>query len=122
MRNRPTLRTNRLSALSCIFPPGRNGPMIPTVLYTTRASIIFGSAVVDSSNTSGFGQNGKIPLVAIFPHHDPVGEKKGSIDYQNQSLAYSLDNGKTWTKYKNNPVLKNPGIVDFRDPSVMWYR
>ena len=27
----------------------------------------------------------------------------------------------TWTKYKNNPVLKNPGIKDFRDPKVSWY-
>jgi fructan beta-fructosidase len=39
-------------------------------------------------------------------------------DFQNQSLAYSLDNGKTWKKYSGNPVLKNPGIADFRDPKV----
>ena len=66
-------------------------------------------------------KTGKAPLVAIFTHHDPVGEKAGRNDFQNQSLAYSLDEGKTWTKYSGNPVLKNPGITDFRDPKVMWY-
>jgi fructan beta-fructosidase len=95
---------------------------LPIALYPDSLGYIFsGSAVVDSANTSGFGKKGRPPLVAIFTHHDPVGEKKGAIDYQYQSLAYSLDNGNTWVKYKNNPVLKNPGITDFRDPNVMWY-
>lgn len=94
----------------------------PIALYPDSLGYIFsGSAVVDSNNTSGFGKDGKIPLVAIFTHHDPKGEKAGSNTYQNQSIAYSLDEGKTWTKYTNNPVLKNPGIKDFRDPKVSWY-
>ncbi|MFL5771776.1 MAG: glycoside hydrolase family 32 protein [Flavisolibacter sp.] len=94
----------------------------PIALYPDSLGYIFsGSAVVDVNNTSGFGKDGKIPLVAIFTHHDPKGEKSGRNDYQNQSLAYSLDNGSTWTKYSGNPVLKNPGIKDFRDPKVMWY-
>lgn len=95
----------------------------PIALYPDSLGYIFsGSIVVDSNNTSGFGKKGQTPLVAIFTHHDPTGEKKGSLTYQNQSLAYSLDAGKTWTKYKGNPVLKNPGIVDFRDPHVIWYK
>lgn len=94
----------------------------PIALYPDSLGYIFsGSAVVDQNNTSGFGKKGQVPLVAIFTHHDPAGEKAGRKDYQNQSLAYSLDEGKTWTKYAGNPVLKNPGIVDFRDPKVMWY-
>ena len=94
----------------------------PIALYPDSLGYIFsGSAVVDKNNTSGFGKNGQAPLVAIFTHHDPKGEKGGKNDYQNQSLAYSIDNGKTWTKYAGNPVLKNPGITDFRDPKVMWY-
>ena len=94
----------------------------PIALYPDSLGYIFsGSAVVDSQNTSGFGKDGKIPLVAIFTHHDAEDEKKGIITYQNQSLAYSLDDGKTWTKYSGNPVLKNPGIKDFRDPKVMWH-
>ncbi|MGN6616511.1 MAG: glycoside hydrolase family 32 protein [Ilyomonas sp.] len=94
----------------------------PIALYPDSLGYIFsGSAVVDKTNTSGFGKDGKIPLVAIFTHHDPKGEREHRNDYQNQSLAYSLDNGKTWIKYAGNPVLKNPGITDFRDPKVMWY-
>lgn len=94
----------------------------PIALYPDSLGYIFsGSVVVDSNNTSGFGREGKIPLVAIFTHHHPDGEKNGRKDYQVQSLAFSLDEGKTWTKYSNNPVLKNPGIADFRDPKVSWY-
>src|SRR5690606_35722722 len=37
-----------------------------------------------------------------------------------QAIAYSLDEGNTWTKYDENPVVKNPGIPDFRDPKVVW--
>ncbi|HWZ04866.1 MAG TPA: glycoside hydrolase family 32 protein [Mucilaginibacter sp.] len=95
---------------------------LPIALYPDSLGYIFsGSAVVDSNNTSGFGKDGKIPLVAIFTHHDPKGEKEGKNNFQNESLAYSLDKGNTWTKYAGNPVLKNPGIRDFRDPKVMWY-
>ncbi|MEJ6979628.1 glycoside hydrolase family 32 protein [Pedobacter sp. P351] len=94
----------------------------PIALYPDSLGYIFsGSAVVDSNNTSGLGKDGKVPLVAIFTHHDPKGEKAGTSNYQNQSLAYSLDNGATWTKYTGNPALKNPGITDFRDPKVSWY-
>ena len=84
-------------------------------------TIFSGSAVVDQNNTSGFGIDGKLALVAIFTQHDEKGEKAGRNDFQNQSLAYSLDNGETWTKYSGNPVLKSPGIRDFRDPKVMWH-
>lgn len=94
----------------------------PIALYPDSLGYIFsGSAVVDKNNTSGFGKSGKVPLVAIFTHHDPVGDKAGRNDYQVQSLAYSLDDGKTWIKYAGNPVLKNPGIKDFRDPKVFWF-
>ncbi|WP_018617377.1 glycoside hydrolase family 32 protein [Segetibacter koreensis] len=94
----------------------------PIALYPDSLGYIFsGSAVVDDNNTSGFGKNGVAPLVAIFTHHDPAGEKQKRNDFQNQSLAYSLDEGKTWIKYAKNPVLKNPGITDFRDPKVFWY-
>lgn len=91
-------------------------------LYPDSLGYIFsGSAVVDVNNTSGFGRNGQVPLVAIFTHHNPKLEKAKSETFQYQSLAYSLDDGKTWTKYAGNPVLPNPGIVDFRDPKVRWY-
>jgi fructan beta-fructosidase len=94
----------------------------PIALYPDSLGYIFsGSAVVDVNNTSGFGTNGKTPMVAIFTHHDPKRAKEKRSDVETQSIAYSLDEGKTWTKYTGNPVLKNPGIKDFRDPKVMWY-
>ena len=94
----------------------------PIALYPDSLGYIFsGSAVVDVNNTSGFGKNGQTPLVAIFTHHNPTLEKQKSDKFQYQSIAYSLDEGKTWTKYAGNPVLPNPGITDFRDPKVRWY-
>jgi fructan beta-fructosidase len=95
---------------------------LPIALFPDTLGYIFsGSAVVDVNNTSGFGRGGEPPLVAIFTHHDQKGWKAKSNTFQYQSLAYSLNNGKTWTKYAGNPVLKNPGIKDFRDPKVSWY-
>jgi fructan beta-fructosidase len=91
----------------------------PIALYPDSLGYIFsGSAVVDKNNTAGFGKDA---LVAIFTHHDPVLEKKNTGKHETQSIAYSLDDGKTWTKYKGNPVIQNPGISDFRDPKVMWF-
>ena len=91
-------------------------------LYPDSLGWIFsGSAVVDSHNTSGFAKNGEIPVIAIFTHHSQSKEKSGRIDFQYQSIAYSLDGGNTFTKYEGNPVVKNPGIRDFRDPKVFWY-
>jgi fructan beta-fructosidase len=95
---------------------------MPIALYPDTLGYIFsGSAVVDSNNTTGFSKTGKPPLVAIFTQHDPKGEKAGKSNFQNESIAYSLDDGINWIKYDHNPVLRNPGIKDFRDPKVMWY-
>ena len=94
----------------------------PIALYPDRFGYIFsGSAVYDVNNSSGFGKDGKIPAIAVFTYHDPAREKAGKIDVESQGIAYSLDNGLTWTKYdEGNPVIKNPGIRDFRDPKVTW--
>lgn len=76
-----------------------------------HGSIYSGSAVVDWKGTAGFGQEA---LVAVFTSH-----KEG---YEAQSLAYSTDRGRTWTKYAGNPVVLPPdGLADFRDPKVFWY-
>lgn len=93
----------------------------PIALYPDEHGLIFsGSAVVDHNNTSGFGKDGVAPLVAIFTYHLMEGEQAGRKDYQTQGIAYSLDNGDTWTKYEGNPVIGNDGIKDFRDPKVFW--
>lgn len=96
---------------------------LPVALSPDSLGYIFsGSAIVDWKNTSGFGKNGNPPMVAIFTYHNPVIEKAGGIDVESQGIAYSLDKGRTWTKFQENPVLKNPGIRDFRDPKVFWHK
>jgi len=95
---------------------------LPIALYPDTLGYIFsGSAVVDVNNTTGFGKNGKAPLVAIYTYHNMNGERAGRNDFQYQAIAYSNDNGRTWEKYAGNPVVKNPGQRDFRDPKVFWH-
>ena len=94
---------------------------LPIALYPDSLGYIFsGSAVVDKENTAGFGTLEKPALVAMFTYHDPAGEKAGRIDFQTQGIAFSTDNGRSWTKYAGNPVIPNPGIRDFRDPKLIW--
>ncbi len=88
---------------------------LPVALYEENEVMIFsGSAVIDWKNTTGFGKNGKPPMVAIYTGHYT---KK---PLQNQHLAFSNDKGRTWTKFSGNPVL-DIGAKDFRDPKVMWH-
>lgn len=87
---------------------------LPIAIAEENGVMIFsGTCVVDKNNTSGFGKNGKVPMVAIYTGH---------IENVNQSqhIAYSLDDGVTWTKYASNPVL-DLHKKDFRDPKVFWY-
>jgi levanase/fructan beta-fructosidase len=83
-----------------------------------QEAIFSGSAVVDTHNTSGFGVGGVPPLVAVYTSaYSPSSPLAGR---QAQSLAYSTDDGATWTKYAGNPVLDRAS-ADFRDPKVFWY-
>ncbi|MCP9767259.1 glycoside hydrolase family 32 protein [Lacihabitans sp. LS3-19] len=94
---------------------------LPVAIYPDSLGWIFsGSAVIDWNNTTKLGKDGKPAMIAIYTYHNSVLEKEGRNDFQYQGLAYSLDKGRTWTKYEKNPVLPNPGIRDFRDPKVSW--
>lgn len=94
---------------------------LPIALYPDSLGYIFsGSAVIDWKNSSGLGTVDNPPMVAIFTHHNDQLLNKGSYLFQYQSIAYSLDKGRSWTKYEGNPVVPNPGIKDFRDPKVIW--
>ena len=94
----------------------------PIALYPDSLGYIFsGSAVIDHKNTSGFGTEDNPAMVAIYTYHNMEGERSGFVDYQTQGIAYSLDDGLTWEKHKENPVIDNPGIKDFRDPKVFWH-
>lgn len=89
---------------------------LPIALYPDSSGYIFsGSAVIDQQNTSGFGRGASAPMVAIFTYHNP------KTNIESQAIAFSTDKGRTWTKYKGNPVIPNPGLRDFRDPKVRWY-
>ncbi|HET9745268.1 MAG TPA: glycoside hydrolase family 32 protein, partial [Chitinophagaceae bacterium] len=71
-----------------------------------------GSVVVDWNNTSGFGIDGKPPLVAIYT---------GAHSVQDQRVAYSNDEGLSWTNYSGNPVISSNNN-QFRDPKVFWHK
>ena len=84
----------------------------PAIARDPMGHIFSGSSVVDKNNTAGYGKNA---IIAIYTNnstsHDEV-----------QCLAYSTDNGRTFTKYEGNPVLTPfDGLKDFRDPKVFWY-
>ncbi len=94
----------------------------PIALYPDQNGTIFsGSAVMDYDNTSGLGTEENPPMVAIFTYHDAAGAEQKTDNFQTQGIAFSLDKGKSWTKYAGNPVVKNPGYIDFRDPKVFWH-
>lgn len=94
----------------------------PVALAPDHLGMIFsGSAVVDHPLSSGLGPEGTVPLVAMFTHHDMAAEQAGRIDRQSQSLAVSLDGGRSFVPHAGNPVLRNPGLRDFRDPKLRWW-
>lgn len=84
----------------------------PAIARDPVGHIFSGSSVVDKKNTAGFGKDA---IIAIYTNnsvnHDEI-----------QCIAYSNDNGRTFTKYEGNPVLTPfDGLKDFRDPKVFWY-
>ena len=84
----------------------------------TQEDVFSGSVVVDKNNTSGLGTTENPPLIAIYTSaYKDASPHRG---LQAQSLAYSLDDGQTWTKYSADPVL-NRNSANFRDPKVFWY-
>ncbi|KMS72960.1 glycosyl hydrolase family 32 [Streptomyces viridochromogenes] len=88
---------------------------LPLALSHDGEEMVFsGSAVVDRDNTTGFGTKKNPAMVAIYTSYNKA------TGVQAQSLAYSTDRGRTWTKYQGNPVI-DIGSKDFRDPKVQWY-
>jgi fructan beta-fructosidase len=79
--------------------------------------IFSGSAVVDQNNTSGFFGTDSTGIVAIYTSHV---HKNNEGLQQHQSIAYSKDKGRTFTRYASNPVVDRQR-KDFRDPKVFWY-
>ncbi len=85
-----------------------NWTQMPSVLEGDALGAIFsGSSVVDKNNTAGFGKDAVVAFYTTAGHS------------QTQSMAYSTDGGKTFTKYEMNPVITSTAR-DFRDPHVFW--
>lgn len=69
-----------------------------------------GSAIIDKKNLLGL-QQGDTPVMVVFYTSKDCGQR----------IAYSTDKGRTWGKYKNNPVIPFSEKDDARDPKVFWY-
>ncbi|MDA0195766.1 MAG: glycoside hydrolase family 32 protein [Bacteroidetes bacterium] len=102
---------------------------LPEALYPDEIGVAYsGSAVIDYNNTSGFKSGEEEVIVAIytstwFPDRDQKEARENPLE--RQSLAYSNDRGRTWTKYDGNPVIgdrrKILGSGNDRDPNVFWH-
>ncbi|GAB3327106.1 glycoside hydrolase family 32 protein [Larkinella ripae] len=91
---------------------------LPTALSPDSLGTMFsGSTVIDYANTAGFNRGNTPAMLAFFTVDNP--------EKQVQCLAYSLDKGRTWTKYTRNPLIDSKAkwnSKDTRDPRVFWYR
>ena len=91
---------------------------LPTALFPDELGTMFsGSTVIDYNNTAGFNKGNTPAMVAAYTAN--------AADKQTQCIAYSLDKGRTWTKYTKNPVIDSKAkwnSVDTRDPRVFWYK
>ena len=84
----------------------------PAIARDTLGQIFSGSVVVDANNSAGYGKD------ALVAFYTSASDEHGQI----QCMAYSTDNGRTYTKYEKNPILTPfDGLRDFRDPKVFWY-
>lgn len=91
---------------------------LPDALYPDHLGTMFsGSAVIDYDNTAGYNKRNNPAMIAYFT--------AASSDKQVQGMAYSLDKGRTFTKYPGNPVIDSKAkwnSQDTRDPKVFWYK
>lgn len=91
---------------------------LPTALFPDQHGTMFsGSAVVDYDNTAGYNKGSTPAMIAAYTAASP--------EKQVQCIAYSLDNGRTFTKYEGNPVIDSKATwnsQDTRDPKVFWYK
>lgn len=90
---------------------------LPIALFPDQHGTMFsGSAVVDHANTAGYNKGSTPAMVVAYTADSP--------EKQVQCIAYSLDNGRTFTKYEGNPVIDSKhrwNSKDTRDPKVFWY-
>ena len=87
----------------------------PAIARDPMGHIFSGSTIVDTRNSAGFGKNA---IIAYYTSHSMRNGKQVQV----QCMAYSKDNGRTFIKYKGNPVVTPfDGLENFRDPKIFWY-
>lgn len=87
---------------------------LPLAIPEENGEMAFsGCCIVDHQNTSGLGSERSPPMIAVYTAH---GHGK-----QVQNLAFSNDRGRTWAKFKDNPIL-DINEKNFRDPKVFWHQ
>lgn len=82
---------------------------LPNALFPgtmARGACFSGGATIDKNNTAGW-KTGKKDVLVAFLTDTGAGE----------AVAYSNDNGRSFTWYEANPVVQHKG----RDPKVIWY-
>ena len=91
---------------------------LPNAIKPDELGTIFsGSAVVDWNNTAGFQTGSEKVLVAFYT--SAGGRAPVKVPFT-QSIAYSNDRGRTWIKYKDNPIIQHIRSQN-RDPKVVWH-
>lgn len=86
---------------------------LSVAIHETAEDMIFsGSAVIDHAGSAGFGRDAMVAVYTAAARHGP--------QLQNQAIAHSSDNGRTFKLFPGNPVL-DLGLADFRDPNVFWH-
>lgn len=87
---------------------------LPVALAETPTDMIFsGSAVIDEQGVAGFGKQAMVAFYTAAATQGPA--------HQSQAVAYSTDEGRSWTHYAGNPVIDR-SLADFRDPNVFWHK
>ena len=82
-----------------------------------------GTSFYDEANSSGLGTSANAPYLAFYTGYFP------DSGVQDQRLAYSLDQGATWTKFQGNPIISQEqekphditGGLETRDPKVFFH-
>lgn len=98
----------------------------PVAISSTDGVQAFtGTSYFDPENLSGLGTSSNPPYLAFYTGYQPP--LSGGV--QDQRLAYSLDQGETWTKYQGNPIISQSQEaphditkgLEIRDPKVFYH-
>ena len=92
-------------------------------LYPDELGTMFsGTATIDVDNTAGFQTGTNPTLIAAYTAHKNLGNGDA---IETQCIAYSNDRGRTFTKYKGNPVVDSKAkwnSRNTRDPKIFWHQ